>query len=262
MQPAHDSAGADTASFTSLFMRVDGVLLHAKASTGAPPDSPAVVLVHGLGLSHRYMMPTAERLAADFRVFVPDLPGFGDSGHPDRVLDIAGLADGLLGWMDGAGLDCPALLGNSHGCQIIIDLAARYPDRVWRGVLQGPTTPPGERSWFRQFLRWRENNKHNPPEIGPVTWGEYPKAGYARVLRTFQHAIRDRPEDKLGRVRAPMLVVRGQIDPICHEDWAEAVARGIPDGRIALMPGEAHTLIFTAPEKLAATAAAFFREGG
>jgi hypothetical protein len=53
---------------------------------------------------------------------------------------------------------------------------------------------------------------------------------------------------------------RVKYDPIYHEDWAEQVAHDIPQGRIAIMPGEAHTLVFTAPEKLAATAAAFFRE--
>jgi pimeloyl-ACP methyl ester carboxylesterase len=44
-------------------------------STGRLP----VVPVHGLGLSGRYMLPTAERLAPYFPVYLPDLPGFGDS---------------------------------------------------------------------------------------------------------------------------------------------------------------------------------------
>jgi pimeloyl-ACP methyl ester carboxylesterase len=43
-----------------------------------------IVLVHGLGLSGRYMLPLAARLAADHQVFLPDLPGFGDSSHPTR----------------------------------------------------------------------------------------------------------------------------------------------------------------------------------
>jgi len=38
-----------------------------------------VVLVHGLGTSSLYIVPTAVRLAQDFRVYAPDLPGFGHS---------------------------------------------------------------------------------------------------------------------------------------------------------------------------------------
>lgn len=253
--------GQDTGTFRSMWTEVNGVRVHARVSTGAPPlNRVPVVLVHGLGLSNRYMMPTAECLAPDFRVYVPDLPGFGESGHPDRVLDVPGLSDALAAWIDVAGLGRSDLLGNSFACQIIIDLAARHPDRVRRAVLQGPTTPRGERSWFWQFIRWRQNAPYNPPALDPCTWGEYPKAGYFRVLRTFNYSLVDRPEDKLARIRAPTLVVRGQIDPICHEEWAEEVAYGIPNGRIVLIPKVAHTLVFTAPEQLANVARQFFIE--
>jgi hypothetical protein len=105
-------------SFQSVWTTVRGLSVHAKVSTAA--KRVPLVLVHGLGLSHRYMMPTAECLAPDFHVFVPDLPGFGDSAHPREVLDIIpGLATGLLAWMDAIGLGRVPLLGNSHGCQII-----------------------------------------------------------------------------------------------------------------------------------------------
>jgi pimeloyl-ACP methyl ester carboxylesterase len=52
-----------------------------------------VVLVHGLGLSGRYMLPTAEHLAPHFPVYVPDLPGFGDSEKPAQTLDVPALAE-------------------------------------------------------------------------------------------------------------------------------------------------------------------------
>lgn len=236
--------------------------LHAMVSTAAAPWSGTVpvVLVHGLGLSHRYMMPTAECLAPHFHVYVPDLAGFGESGHPDRVLDISGLADALITWMDAIGLDRVALLGNSHACQIIIDLAARYPERLTRGVLQGPTTPPEERSWLWQFIRWRQNAPYNPKALDPITWPEYRKSGYLRVLRTFHYSLLDRPEERAPFVQAPMLVLRGQVDPICHENWAELLARLLPNGRIAIVPDVAHTLCFTAPVALATITKQFFEE--
>ena len=74
---------------------------------------------------------------------------------------------------------------------------------------------------------------------------------YARVLRTFRLGLLDHLEDKLPRVKAPTLVVRGQHDPICREAWAEEVARRLPDGRLVVIPGVARTLVYTAPEQLA-----------
>ena len=109
------------------------------------------------------MLPTAERLAPDYHVYMPDLPGFVDSGKLSRVLEVPELADVLAAWMEATGLAGVALLGNSFGCQIIADLAARHTERVERAVLQGPTTPPEERPWFWQFVRWRQNQRCDEP---------------------------------------------------------------------------------------------------
>jgi 2-hydroxy-6-oxonona-2,4-dienedioate hydrolase len=110
-----------------------------------------VVLVHGLIVSGRYMVPTAELPAAHYRVFVPDPPGFGKSEKPPRTLDVAGLSDSLAAWMGEGGLDRAALVGNPFGCQIIVELAVRHPERVERAVLQGPTTDPQARTALRQI---------------------------------------------------------------------------------------------------------------
>lgn len=49
------------------------------------------------------MLPLAEQFAAQFTVRAPDLPGFGRSGKPTRVLDVPGLADDLAAWTETAG---------------------------------------------------------------------------------------------------------------------------------------------------------------
>jgi 2-hydroxy-6-oxonona-2,4-dienedioate hydrolase len=218
---------------------------------------PRVVLVHGLGLSGRYMLPLAACLADTHRVFLPDLPGFGDSSHPHEVLDVEGLADALAAWLDAMNLPRVALLGNSFGCQIIVDLAARYPGRLERAILQGPTAPPEERTWRMQALRWYQNQPFNPPSLGPVTWSDYRKAGWIRTLKTFHYSLRDPVEAKLPAVACPTLVVRGTKDPICRQDWAEFVAGRLPLGRLALIPDVAHTLCYTAPARLAEVTRAF-----
>ena len=230
--------------------------IHYLASEGG--GSP-LVLVHGSGLSGRYMIPTARELARDFRVSLPDFPGFGDSDKPAEVLNVPQLADALAAWLPAAGLERASLLGNSFGCQVIADLAARYPERVVRAVLQGPTTPPGERSWFWQFIRWRQNQRYNPPELGAITNADYHKCGVRRMVRSFQEQISDRIEDKAPRIRAPVLVVRGAEDPIANERWCEEIARLCPQGRLAVIPGVAHTLCYTAPVALAEVTRAFLQ---
>src|SRR5215217_647908 len=61
-----------------------GCRVHARTWAGSPGEQRApVVLVHGLGLSSRYLAPLGRRLAAlGHRVLAPDLPGFGRSPKP------------------------------------------------------------------------------------------------------------------------------------------------------------------------------------
>ena len=134
-------------------VKVRGLPMHALVSrTYKAVDRLPVVLVHGLGMSSRYMAPTAQRLASDFRVFAPDLPGFGDSGKPDHILSVPELADALAEWMSVCGLSPAALVANSFGCQIVTQLALSHPDLVDRLVLQGPTGDPCMRTPSRQLV--------------------------------------------------------------------------------------------------------------
>ena len=249
---------ARAAGLVGLRHEVDGLPIHSLAPADPPPAAgPPVVLVHGLALSGRYMLPTAEQLVRRVMVRVPDLPGFGDSGKPDRVLDVPELADALAAWLRHVVRKPVTLLGNSFGCQIIVDLAARHPELVHAAVLQGPTTPPGERTWLQQFIRWRQNAKFNPPELGDIAWADYEKCGIPRALMTFHYSLVDPVEEKLPLIRAPTLVVRGEKDPICRQDWAEEVTRRLPRGELTIIPEVAHTLCYTAPVQLADAAMDF-----
>ncbi|HJU60492.1 MAG TPA: alpha/beta hydrolase, partial [Candidatus Binatia bacterium] len=127
---------------------------------------------------------------------------------------------------------------------------------------QGPTTPPEERSWFWQFIRWRQNQRYNPSSLGDVTNEDYRKCGLRRMLSSFFDQLTDRIEDKAPRIQAPVLVVRGEYDPIANQRWCEEIARLCPQGRLVVIPGVAHTLCYTAPVELAAVSRSFVNEAG
>lgn len=232
----------------SRWTNVHGVRMHARVSAEpVPSGAPPVVLVHGVGISSRYLVPTAARLAAYYPVFAPDLPGFGKSDKPPYVLNVRELADALRAWMEVSGLYEAVLIGNSLGCQIIVDLAARYPAYVSRAVLQGPTVDPHARTWRQQLVRWLRDSLREPPSQFFIMMRDYRAAGLRRVRRTFQYSLEDRIEDKLPRVLNPTLVVRGSRDPIIPQRWAEEATRLLPHGRLIVIPGATHTINYAAP---------------
>ena len=225
-------------------------------ATGGPP----MVLVHGLGVSGRYMVPTAVRLAPDFPTYVPDLPGFGRSAKPDHILDIPELADALAAWMAKTDLAHACLIGNSLGCQFIVDLAVRYPELVGWAVLVGPTVDPKGRSMFDQISRGAIDLIGEPITYWPVLLRDYLVAGPLRTMETLRYAIQDPLLVKLPEVQAPTLVVRGTHDPIAPQRWVEEVVQLLPCGRLLVIPGASHAANYTAPDTLARAVREFVAE--
>jgi len=235
--------------------------MHARFSLDPRLKSrPAVVLVHGLVVSSRYMVPIAERLTPYYQVYAPDLPGFGKSAKPPRALDIPELADSLDAWMQGIGLESAVLIGNSMGCQVIAHLAVRHPERVERAVLQGPTMDPQGRTVLRQLGRFLTNSTREPLSMAPVMMLDYLAAGFGRAWHTFRYALRDRIEDNLPHLGVPTLVVRGSRDPIVPKRWAEEASRLLPDGRLVVIPDATHTANFDAPSEFVRVIREFLNE--
>jgi 2-hydroxy-6-oxonona-2,4-dienedioate hydrolase len=235
----------------SRWTRVEGLPVHARVSADlAPFGSLPVVLVHGIGVASRFMVPVAELLAPHHPVYAPDLPGFGASEKPNRVLNVAELADALAGWTRAIGLERVAFLGNSFGCQIVADLTLRYPQLVERVVLQGPTIDPAAREAKRQIARLLANSRREPPSHGLISAREYLRCGWRRLAKTFRYALEDRIEEKLPQVQVPTLVVRGSRDPIVPQRWAEEASHLLPRGRLVVIPGAPHTVVYDAPLEL------------
>ncbi|MEV7085521.1 alpha/beta fold hydrolase [Streptomyces sp. NPDC093085] len=109
------------------------------AETG---DGPALLLLHGGGPGASGVSNYVRNigaLAKEYRVIVPDLPGYGRSTKGIDGSDPFGyLAGHIRGLLDGLGLDKAHLVGNSYGASCALRLALDTPGRVDRMVLMGP----------------------------------------------------------------------------------------------------------------------------
>jgi 2-hydroxy-6-oxonona-2,4-dienedioate hydrolase len=218
-----------------------------------------VVLVHGLGVSSRYFGPLADRLSGQMRVIAPDLPGWGGSDRPVVALDIGSAADALTEII-GEKLDSPTLVANSLGCQFVIELALRRPDLVGALVLISPTVDPRYRSPARQALTLAVDWTREPAGLWPIIVRDYWAMGPRRLVASALLALGDRIEDKLPRLTAPVLVLRGDRDAITTRNWAESCARFAPDGRFVAIRGATHAAHFSHPEQVARLVLSFVSE--
>lgn len=209
----------------------------------APLGAPPAVLIHGLGVSSRYMVPTARCLAPHYPTLAPDLPGFGRSEPPDRALGVADMADALGGWLRARDLPPAVLVANSLGCQVAVDLSIRHPDLVGWLLLIGPSGDPNlNGSVVRWIGRLALDLPRERPAMVVVEAVDYLRAGPRRLFATARAMVRDPFLANLGRVAHPTLVLRGERDPICPQGWGERIAEVVPGARLEVVVGAAHVV--------------------
>jgi pimeloyl-ACP methyl ester carboxylesterase len=240
--------------FVSRWTAVGGLRMHARsraATTGRP-----WVLLHGLAVSHRYLMPTAAALTGG-PVHVPDLPGFGLSGKPRLVLSVEQHCAAVAAWMDAEHVTGARVLGNSFGCQVAVELAVRRPDLVSALILVGPTVDPAAPTATGQARRWLADLAWEDARQARIIAADVRDARPRRVLATLRLSVRHHIDQRLPLVQAPVLFLRGEHDPIAPSRWIEQAARLTPVAATGVVPAAAHNAITTAGTVVARQAMAF-----
>jgi pimeloyl-ACP methyl ester carboxylesterase len=211
---------------------------------GQATDLPEVVLLPGLG-APGYLIPWARRLASWTRVTVLDLPGWRWGRATACPPTVAGIGAAAAGWLVERQRPDVVLLGHSTGAQAALRTALLVPDRLVGVVLAGPTFDPAARSITPLLRRAVSTLAHERPGEVPAVLPSYLHSGGCGVLRMLLDAVRDRPEDRAGQLRVPVLTMTGERDGFAPPAWAHQLAI-LAAGRCAVLPG-AHNFCFTHP---------------
>ncbi|MFC4905393.1 alpha/beta fold hydrolase [Kocuria oceani] len=221
------------------------------------PARPPVVLVHGIGMSGAYFLRLADELAVTRDVYALDLPGYGTTPKPRQPLSVAELGEAAAGAVAALGLSRPVLVGQSMGCQVVVDAVRDHPGLCSGYVLVGPTVDPDAPSRPAQGWRLLRDTLREPPRTNALVLRDYLRMGPLRYLRTTRSMVRDRIEEDIRGCTVPGLIVRGGRDPIAPHDWVRRLARAAPDARVVEIPGAPHNVQHTDPKELAAACAPF-----
>lgn len=218
----------------------------------AGPERPTVLLVHGIGMSHRYLRPLARALAPHARVHAPDLPGHGSSPRPSSMLSIAEHARVVGAVLDQvADGTRPVVVGHSMGAQVVIELVATRPGVASRVVLMGPVVEPGARSLVRQAFRMARDVLVEPWGATGTMAVDWLRHGPVRFTAQARQMLAYRTEDGLRRVVDPVVLVRGDRDPVAPVGYLHALAALPADATVREVAGAAHALMVRRPDAVA-----------
>ena len=191
------------------------------------------MLVHGLGEDHGAWRDTLPWLGRERRVIAYDVRGHGGTGLGDAGGTLAQLAGDLVALLDALGLARADLCGFSLGGTIVLRVAIDHPDRVGRLVPVATSSRVG-----RTAAQWYEEQARTAD------------GGVANASRAMARLAGEPLDPDLPRVRAPTLVVAGELDDRCPPRAAAVIAAGIPGARLRVVPGSGHYVARERPAEL------------
>lgn len=195
-------------------------------------SGPVLVMLHGGGPGASGISNYHQNLAAlsrEFRVVLPDQPGFGGSYRPSEAdLEARSITqittDALLQAFESLGIDQFHLLGNSLGGAAALDIAITARDRVTSLVLMAPGggwLPTGPTPTEGQKEMWKYYNGAGPSEKKMAAFINVmvaePKKLGSDVVRARYEASLDESHIEFYHRYNAAFARRGGMDPLWRD---------------------------------------------
>ena len=253
-------------------VEADGVEVFYRAA--GDPSAPVVLLLHGFPTSSFMFRELIPRLADQFRVIAPDLPGFGFTEVPEkRKYDYSfdALARTIEAFTNALGLNRYAIYVFDYGAPTGLRLAMAHPERVSAIISQngnayeaglGDAWGPIRKYWAEPTAENREVIGKNILTLEGTRWqythGVANPESVAPESYTLDVALLERKGNKdiqldlfldyasnvklypkfqeyFRKSKPPLLAIWGKNDPFFIPAGAEAYKKDLPNAKVQFL---------------------------
>ena len=254
----------------------EGAIFYAVTGEGPP-----VLLLHGFGGEIWLWEKQVAALSKGYRLYIPDLIGYGYSDRPEVDYTPALFIASLKQFMDHLGLKRASLIGNSMGGGIALAFALTHPEQVEKLVLIDPIPTDVVHEVRNPSFRWFLAIRNIPllPYLAvalhtrgmlratlmemvfddrlitdAVVERQYRIgriAGTARVMTsTLRHAEEvDRYGGALGSLVKPTLIIWGDQDEVFPPAVGRKLQRLIKGSELLAIKGSGHIPMWEHPNE-------------
>jgi len=252
-------------------VEADGVRVFYR--TAGDPTAPVVLLLHGFPASSFMFRELIPRLAGDYRVIAPDLPGFGFTEVPAErkyAYTFDGLAKTIEAFTATLKIDRYAIYVFDYGAPTGFRLAMAHPERITAIISQnGNAYEEGLSSGWNPIQKyWKEPTPQNRAALLDFLTPEATKWQYTHGVSdpdsvapdsyTLDAALLARPGNKdiqldlfldyasnvklypkfqeyFRKSKPPLLAIWGKNDPFFLPPGAEAYRKDLPDAKVEFL---------------------------
>jgi pimeloyl-ACP methyl ester carboxylesterase len=229
---------------------------------GDPGDPrPPLVLLHGggstIGTSFGSILPA---LARGRRVIALERQGHGHSADIDRPFTFAQSAEDTLALLRQLGVVRADFLGYSNGGHVAIEIALTHPEVVRKLIIESAMfdregTDP---AFWESFDHARIEDMPRELREAYLQVAPHPEdlpTFFAKSVTQMKEFKGWRPE-QIHSIQAPTLVLVGDRD-LVRPEHAVTMARLLPHGQLAIVPGADHLAITRPPSWVSTLMTAF-----
>jgi pimeloyl-ACP methyl ester carboxylesterase len=247
-----------------------------------PADAPAVVLIHGLGLSREVWQWLLPDLTRRFRVVTYDLIGHGQTAPPDGQPVLADLSAQLAGLLDHLGIARAALVGFSLGGMVARRFAQDHPARTAALVILHSPHRRDPQAQAAILARVEQARASGPAATVEAALGRWytdaarkarpdlmdltrrlvlanDPAVYHRLYRILAEGIDEIVAPK-PPITCPALVMTADEDFGNGPEMSAFIASEIAGARLVILKGLRHMALAEAPAVVNGPVAAFLSE--
>jgi pimeloyl-ACP methyl ester carboxylesterase len=279
-------------------VEADGVQVFYRAA--GDPNAPVILLLHGFPASSFMFRELIPRLANDYRVIAPDLPGFGFTEvHAERkyVYSFDGLAQTVEAFTRALNIDRYAIYIFDYGAPTGLRLAMAHPERVTAIVSQngnayeeglGDAWGPIRKYWAEPTAENRDVIRKNvltlegtrwqythgvadpqtvPPESYTLDWALLQRPGNIDIqLNLFLNyasnlKLYPKFQEYFRKSKPPLLAIWGKNDPFFIPAGAEAFRKDLHHAKVQFLD-TGHFAIETHVVEIASAMKAFLAANG
>jgi pimeloyl-ACP methyl ester carboxylesterase len=246
------------------YASVNGLEMYYEVHGSGDP----IVVLHGAYMNADTMAPFVQLLAQMRQVIVPEAQGHGRTADiVDRPLSYEQFADDVAALLNTLGIEKADVFGYSMGGSTALQIAIRHPEKVNKLIVA---------STAYRHDGWHEDMLAMIPTITPEMFAGSPmETEYMRLapnpenwpllvqkLVALDSDIPDWSAESIQAITAPTMVIAGDSDSVRPEHVLEIFRlrgggvngdmTGLPEARLAILPGTTHIGVMFKPELVAA----------
>lgn len=221
-----------------------------------------ILILHGWGLRGSVYDPLKKLLEnKGFKVFAPDLPGFGEEPLKKEVMTLNDYVDFAQKFIKKNIMEDYAIIGHSFGARVAIVLSSQNPGHLKKLILTGAPgvrRPLPLRSKIAFFLAKIVAGAFTvPPFIFLQGFfrkllykfaGEFDYYKAGKLRETFKKIISHELVSYLPKIKIPTLLAWGEQDLVVPASDGRAMQQLMPNAKLIVVKNTNHKLPYFHPE--------------